>query len=156
MLEVKIYPIRALYEAVKSAPVSGAAVISTSFSVREERLPLRHITEVYDDLDREVPGRSLSPEAAQRMADFIRSIPPQTRIVYTACDSGMCRSSAVAAAVCRWFGLDEMAIWENPSYSPNPLVYVSLCDCLGLPVEDAELDLRIETNRMAFRRAVRR
>lgn len=154
-MEVKIYPIRALYEAVKTAPAASAAIISTSFSVREERLPIRHITEVYDDLDREVPGRSLSSEAAERMADFIRGISPETQIVYTACDSGMCRSSAVAAAVCRYFGMNEMAIWENPAYSPNPLVYVSLCGSLGLPVTDEELDLRIETNRMAFRRAVR-
>ena len=154
---IRICPIKQLYGilAQEEHPHS-VAVLSSSFDVRESRVPIPHIVEIFDDVDREIPGRSLSAEAAQRIAHFIKNVGPEIETVYVCCDSGISRSSAIAAAVCRYFGISDSPIWENPKYQPNPLVFRLLCENLGLPVGDELLDLLIDTNRSAFRNAVKR
>ena len=154
---IKICPIKQLYGilAQEEHPHS-VAVLSSSFDVRESRVPIPHIVEIFDDVDREIPGRSLSAEAAQRIAHFIKNVGPEIETVYVCCDSGISRSSAIAAAVCRYFGISDSPIWENPKYQPNPLVFHLLGESLGLSISDELLDILIDTNRSAFRNAVKR
>jgi hypothetical protein len=131
------------------------AILCSSYGVQEAKVPVPHIVEIFNDVDREIPGRSLSTEAANRIAGFIRNIGPEIEVVYVCCDSGISRSSAIAAAVCRYFGIPDDTIWENPRYQPNPLVFQMLCECLDIPVEDALLDFLIGTNRQAFHNAIK-
>jgi predicted protein tyrosine phosphatase len=154
---IRICPIKQLYGilAQEEHPHS-VAVLSSSFDVRESRVPIPHIVEIFDDVDREIPGRSLSAEAAQRIAHFIKNVGPEIETVYVCCDSGISRSSAIAAAVCRYFGISDSPIWENPKYQPNPLVFHLLGESLGLSISDELLDILIYTNRSAFRNAVKR
>ena len=154
---IRICPIKQLYGilAQEEHPHS-VAVLSSSFDVRESRVPIPHIVEIFDDVDREIPGRSLSAEAAQRIAHFIKNVGPEIETVYVCCDSGISRSSAIAAAVCRYFGISDSPIWENPKYQPNPLVFHLLGESLGLSISDELLDILIDTNRSAFRNAVKR
>jgi predicted protein tyrosine phosphatase len=154
---IRICPIKQLYGilAQEEHPHS-VAVLSSSFDVRESRVPIPHIVEIFDDVDREIPGRSLSAEAAQRIAHFIKNVGPEIETVYVCCDSGISRSSAIAAAVCRYFGISDSSIWENPKYQPNPLVFHLLGESLGLSISDELLDILIYTNRSAFRNAVKR
>ena len=154
---IRICPIKQLYGilAQEEHPHS-VAVLSSSFDVRESRVPIPHIVEIFDDVDREIPGRSLSAGAAQRIAHFVKNIAPETEVVYVCCDSGISRSSAIAAAVCRYFGISDSPIWENPQYQPNPLVFHLLGESLGLSISDELLDILIYTNRSAFRNAVKR
>ena len=154
---IRICPIKQLYGilAQEEHPHS-VAVLSSSFDVREARVPIPHIVEIFDDVDREIPGRSLSAEAAQRIAHFIKNVGPEIETVYVCCDSGISRSSAIAAAVCRYFGISDSPIWENPKYQPNPLVFHLLGESLGLSISDELLDILIYTNRSAFRNAVKR
>ena len=155
-MEILVYPIKVLYQVLAQAPENAVAIVSSAYEVEEEKLTVPHIVEIYEDLDREVPGRCISQEAADRIGDFIRMLDPAVKTVYCACNMGQCRSTAVAAAVHLYFGLDDMHIWENPAYQPNPLVFQKLCRALRIPMGDELLDLRLETNHYAFRRAIRK
>ena len=100
---IRICPIKQLYGILEQAELPHTvAVLSSSFDVRESRVPIPHIVEIFDDVDREIPGRSLSAGAAQRIAHFIKNVGPEIETVYVCCDSGVSRSSAVAAAVAGW------------------------------------------------------
>lgn len=154
---IRICPIKQLYGILaQEEHPHTVAVLSSSFDVRESRVPIPHIVEIFDDVDREIPGRSLSAGAAQRIAHFIKNVGPEIETVYVCCDSGISRSSAIAAAVCRYFGISDSPIWENPKYQPNPLVFHLLGESLGLSISDELLDILIDTNRSAFRNAVKR
>lgn len=155
--EVKIRPIKQLYGILEQEEHSrAAAILCSSFGVQEARVPIPHILEIFDDVDREIPGRSLSAEAVNRIAGFIKNISPKIEVVYVCCDSGISRSSAIAATVCRHFAISDSPIWENPRYQPNSLVFRLLCESLEIPVGDELLDFLIYTNRLAFRNAIKR
>ena len=70
------------------------------------------------------------------------------------CDSGESRSTAMAAAIARYNNSDEMKIWLNPHYHPNPLVYKSLCDSLGVKVSKTEVADKVAVNQKAFSDAI--
>lgn len=70
--------------------------------------------------------------------------------IYCCCDVGCRRSAAVACSIMRYFGLDDMTVWKNPAYEPNPLVFRMMCRALGIPISDEDLNLRIESNRYFF------
>lgn len=154
-----ICPIKQLYTMLSNEPdgvENVVAILSSSFQVQDDRVPIHHITEIYDDVDREIPGRSLSPAAAYRIANFIKAIDSNVEMVFVCCDSGMSRSSAIAAVVRRYFGLSDSVIWDSPHYHPNPLVFKLLSEYLDMPVDDALLDRLIAMNRLAFRNAIKR
>lgn len=153
-MKISANPIRMLYQILEEKPADGVAIISATDEIDRSRITVPYILEIYEDLDREIPGRSLSAEAADRFAAFIRSIPQTTQQVFCACNAGQCRSAAVAAAVHLYFGMDDMKIWEDPQYHPNPLVFSMLCESLHIPMTDAMLDYRLETNAQAFRKAI--
>ena len=54
--------------------------------------------------------------------------------IVIACDAGISRSPAIAAALLRSFDQDDMTIWTDPKFSPNPLVFYTLCKTLGSPL----------------------
>lgn len=155
-MEIRIYPLKQLYTILADKPENGVAVVSSAYEAEEDKLTIPHIVEIYEDLDREVPGRSFSREAACRMAQFIRRIPKTTQTVFCACNAGQCRSTAVAAAISLYYGMDDMPIWEDSGYKPNPLVFTLLCESLGVEMTDEMLDFRLETNYRAFRTAIRK
>lgn len=156
---IQIHPIKKLYEILENEPdhsKNAVVILCTSYEVQDFRIPIPHITEKFDDVDREIIGRSLSHEAACRIAHFIKKIDPGVEIVYVCCDSGMSRSSAIAAVVHRYYALSDKEIWESPHYHPNPLVFKMVSECLNMPVDDVLLDRLITINRMAFRNAIKR
>lgn len=150
-----VHPIKRLYAVLAEQPEYAAAIVSSAYEVDEDKLTVSHITEIYEDLDREVPGRCLSDAAAQRIAAFIRSLDPCTKVLFCACNMGQRRSTAIAAAAHLYFGMDDMPIWENTAYQPNPLVFQKVCEASGLSLTDEMLDYRLETNYHAFRSAIR-
>ena len=108
----------------------------------------------YEDLDYECQGRSFSKADAAAFADFVKHL--EADVLYCCCDAGESRSPAVAAAVMRFLGLDDMQVWENPHYHPNMLVFETLANALGADASDEEKDFRFYTNRKAFRDAIRK
>ena len=57
---------------------------------------------------------------------FLRQLPKSVTDLYVCCSKGGSRSPAVAAAVLRMSGRSDKAVWDNPYYVPNWLVYQSL------------------------------
>ena len=155
--EIRICPVKQLIALARQEGTGGkAALISTSFDV-PRGLPegLDCVILHYDDIDREIPGRSLSDGDAGRAADFIRGHIRFQGVLYCCCDSGVSRSSAMAAAATRFLGRDDLLIWRDPRFSPNPLVCAAVCRSLGLALSDEELDFRLELSRRALRDAIR-
>lgn len=158
MPQIHIVPIRKLYLILKESPAyHSAALIASSEPVDARKIPIPHIIQYFDDLDREVSGRSMTAAQAAEYARFAAGLDSTVHHIYCCCQSAQSRSAAMASALYRYYGDDALScsIWENPLYSPNPLVFSLLCDALGVKIGDAELDVLIETNRQALRRAIR-
>ena len=155
--EIRICPLKQFLTLIKQEGTDQkAAVISTSFD-SPRGLPGEGDCVIlqYDDIDREIPGRSLSEGDARKAADFIRSHSRFQGVLYCCCDSGVSRSSAMAAAASRFLGRDDLPIWRDPRFSPNPLVYAAVCRSLEMALSDEELDFRLEVSRRALRDAIR-
>lgn len=154
---IDIIPIKALYSDLAEVDTTHSiAIIASSYEVDQKKIPIPYVVEYFDDLDREVPGRSLSSEQAKRYVDFIKSLNANVRHIYCCCQSAQSRSAAIASALYKHYG-DEVRstqIWRDPGYSPNPHVFLMLCEALGVVCEDAELDALIEANRQALRKTI--
>ena len=156
-MRIEICPIKGLYRSLADGVAEGCGAILSSASVVDEaRLEgLDYVLRQYEDLDYECPGRSFSDEAAEAFVVYLKSHPALDTL-YCCCDAGESRSPAVAAAVLRYWGRDDLPIWSDPHYHPNMLVFEKLMTALGMPVTDEEKDFLIYINRKAFRDAVGR
>jgi hypothetical protein len=153
---IKICPLKKLLQILEKHSVGIAAVISTSGEL-PDRKALRgipYICRQYRDIDFDGPG-AFSPSDAACFAEFLQSLGPETDVLYCCCDAAMSRSPAVAGAAGRYLGLDMMdAVWRNPSYRPNLYVFELLCQALGVPVRDEELDLLLYESNQAFKKTI--
>ena len=156
-MELRICPIKGLYQLLRETDAANcAAVISSSADVDAERLTgISYVFLQYDDVDTEIPGRSFSESDAARILGFLQKLGPEIDTLWCCCDAGQSRSPAVAAAICRRWGLDDSHIWKDPRYRPNMLVFDLLTKAFGLPVSDEEKDFLLYTNRKPFRDAIR-
>lgn len=154
--DIVIMPIKKLYLALEeNCPQNSMAIVCSSYPVDESRIPIPHIVEIFDDVDRDIPGRSISNMAINRIGLFLQDREQDAKRIYVACDSGESRSSAIAAAICRHFGFDDEHIWNNPHYHPNPLVFIKICHRLDVPMSDGTVDYLVEMNYRAFHNAVK-
>lgn len=76
------------------------------------------------------------------------------RKLYICCDSGVSRSSAIAAAILRKFKENENLIWKNYNYQPNILVYKTLCDEFNLVNNAIVLRHKENINKKALKRKI--
>lgn len=155
-MTIQICPIKRLYWILAEGNIGNCgAIISSASEIEISRLQgITYVFRQYEDLDYECPGRSFSQTDAAAFADFVKHL--EADVLYCCCDAGESRSPAVAAAVMRYFGLDDMKIWNNPHYHPNMLVFAMLTNTLGAEVSDEEKDFRFYTNQKAFRDALRK
>ena len=154
MKNVKICPLRLLNSCLETEDGDCIAILSSAMEPDAARLPrIPYVLRIYEDLDAPIPERSFTEADAEAFARFLQSH-TVAQTVYCCCDAGKSRSPAVAAAVLRYFGLDDSPIWNDPGYHPNMLVFDLLTQALGIPVSDEEKDLLIHTNRTAFRKAI--
>lgn len=155
-MNIKICPIKRLYQILaEETSEKCCAVISSSSGIDAARLQgIPYVFRQYEDLDYECPGRSFSRVDAMAFAGFLRGQDNSTDALYCCCDAGESRSPAVAAAVMRYFGMDDAAVWHNPHYHPNMLVFAMLAEELGLALSDEEIDSLFYTNQKAFRDAI--
>lgn len=158
-MRIHICSVRQLLRLIQSGSIqcrSCAALISSSYPLPQDKLlPIPFVFCQYDDLDREVPGRSFPREAgAEQFAAFLRTLPAEVTDLYCCCDGGCRRSAAVACSAMLYFGMDDMATWLDPMYEPNALVFRMMCHALDLPMDDEALDYRLESSRQAFRNRI--
>ena len=155
-MTIQICPIKKLYQIIAEEDVGNCgAIISSSSEINAVKLRgIPYIFRQYEDLDYESPGRSFSQTDAAAVADFIKNLGAD--VLYCCCNAGESRSPAVAAAVMRYFGLDDLQVWKNPHYHPNMLVFEMLADALDVEVSDEEKDYRFYINQKVFRDAIRK
>ena len=59
MVEIRIVPIKKLYSILKETSIDNSvAIIASSEEIDSQRIPIPHIVEYFDDIDREICGRS--------------------------------------------------------------------------------------------------
>ena len=111
-MRIQICPIKRLYQILaETGTVKAGAVLSSSSDINDAKLQgISYVFRQYEDLDYESPGRSFSREDAKAFADFLTEQETPIDTLYCCCDAGESRSPAVAAAVMRYLGMDDMAI----------------------------------------------
>ena len=156
-MTVQICPIKRLYQILAEGNIGKCgAIISSASEINAEKLrAIPYVFRQYEDLDYECYGRSFSSEDAKAFADYVKGM-ADVDTLYCCCDAGESRSPAVAAAVMRYLGMDDMAVWRNPHYHPNMLVFAMLMDAVNLSISDEEKDYLLYTNQKAFRDAIRK
>lgn len=156
-MKVLFCPVRKLaQQAAQEGSHRCAAILSSSGQPDFASLPqIPYVFRQYEDIDREVPGRSFSREDAKAFADFLQGLDSSIDTVFCCCDMAQSRSPAVAAAVCRYFGLPDSHIWSDPYVHPNMLVFDLLTNALGIPTTDEEKDALLYTSHKAFQDAIR-
>lgn len=141
-----------MYAILNEIPANNCvAIIVSSDEVDSQKISIPHIVEYFDDIDKKIFGRSMTSEQASRYAQFITELDESVCHIYCCFQSAQSRSAAVASALYKYYGDDKTAysIWEDPMYSPNPYVFMLLCEALGV-----EFDALIEANRQAIRKAI--
>ena len=60
------------------------------------------------------------------------------------------KSTAFCAAILRNCGADDMKIWKNPAFCPNPLVYELMCQAFRIGLTDGEVQKKVKINNNAL------
>lgn len=157
-MKIKICPVKQLYRILAEGSFErSGAVISSAAEIDPTKLRgIPYVFRQYEDLDCECPGRSFSQTDAAAFASFLKHLGTGMDTLYCCCDAGESRSPAVAAAMMRYLGMDDMPLWQDPHYHPNMLVFEMLTNALECPVSHEEKDFRFYTNRKAFQDAIRK
>lgn len=157
MYELIICPIKKLYMCAEDGDMSDVAVLAvSSYDINQEKLKVfdKRICLNFDDVTDVKDISAFSKNESEQIAHFIRKLPRNLDTLFVCCDSGESRSTAMAAAIARYNNSDEMKIWLNPHYHPNPLVYKSLCDSLGVCASEKEVADKVAANQKAFSDAI--
>lgn len=110
----------------------------------------------FDDILASGEGRKFNVKDAEIITSFVKSLDDQIDTLWFCCDSGVSRSSALAAAFTRYYHKEEMKIWSNPQYSPNSLVYQIQCESLGMRVSPFTLWIKTKISKRALAKAIKR
>lgn len=133
-----------------------AAVLCSSYTIDAEKFDWISNKLMLSFADTADAGgdRAFTQAMAEQIKAFVDSL-NKASLLYFCCDSGESRSTAIAAATYRYMNKDEMIVWRDPRYHPNPLVYRIMCRTYGLQVTDEKIDELTLINRMEFRNAVK-
>ena len=154
---LKIMPIKKMIERVNTCRKTSVAVlVASSYDADCIKLPDNCIVQVFDDIDYEVVGRSLSQEQAQTYASCVQSLPANIDVIICACNAGESRSAALCAALCEYYGVNSDWIWASPHYHPNMYVFDIFTKELGVEVADIRKEELFFRNNKAFSMAIRR
>lgn len=157
MYEIIICPLKRLYQYAEDGDMTDVAVLAvSSYGINKDKLKVFTSTlclEFADVTDNTNPS-AFSDDIAKKIAIYINALPKELDTLFVCCDSGESRSTAMTAAILRYNGLDDMKIWKNPHYHPNPLVYKLLCKALGVNATEGEVNDRLRINELAFVKSI--
>ena len=153
MYEIQICPIKKLYMIAEDADMNDVAVIAVSSrEIHKEKFDefFSALCFNFDDIVATGTTTSFNNDIAKEIAQYVKKLPASLDTLFVCCDFGQSRSAAMAAAIMRYNGLDDMKIWKDPNYCPNPLVYKLLCLAFGINVTDDELAKKRNENEKAL------
>ena len=75
--------------------------------------------------------------------------------LYVCCDMGESRSTALAAAILRYYGQADKEIWKNPRYHPNLLVYEKQLNAFDIGISKLKLRYLKYVNNRALKNAIK-
>lgn len=154
---LKIMPIKKVVEWVNTCRRTNVAVlVASSYDVDCAKLPGNCVVQIFDDIDREVAGRSLTREQAHAYAYFVQNLAANIDVIICACNAGESRSAALCAALCEYYGVNSDWIWDSPHYHPNMYVFDLFTQELGVEVADFRKEELFFRNRKAFTIAIKR
>ena len=104
--------------------LNSFAILCSSYEVRQLRCP--SITLIFDDTTNKHHSGRFTKNMAYIISEKIRENTDKKEL-YICCDSGESRSTAIAAAVMRFYNQSDKIIWKNPHFHPNLLVYELMC-----------------------------
>lgn len=85
------------------------------------------LTMSFDDvLDSHHPN-VFTKEHAKQIKQFVDELPDDLDTLFVCCNGGESRSSAMAAAIIKYKGMNESVIVNNSKYHPNSMVCLTLC-----------------------------
>ena len=78
----------------------------------------------FDDIDIKKDGYNpISDEDAIKITEFVKYYADIVDRIIVHCEAGVSRSAGCAAALMKYYFGDDEAIYSNPFYKPNSLVY---------------------------------
>ena len=153
MYEIEVCPVKKLYDIAYDGDMSQvSAIVISSYEVKKDLLCGFQSLLVLHFADTEDGTRQdcFDEKRADEIADFVNSLPEDTDTLFVCCDRGESRSAAVAAAILRYNDENEYALWDNPAYHPNPLVY----RLTRLAFLSYEVEKRVERSKTALSRLI--
>lgn len=140
--DLQICPIKRLYlELDENLPDRKTVAILLSMDdVSHPDLNLLDAFHKVDVFDTEIENKSFSFNYGEglKIKEFLEKEGDFERL-YVCCDSGESRSTAMAAAIMRYYGKSDKEIWTNPYYHPNTLVYKEQMRAFGFKVSKIKL-----------------
>lgn len=91
----------------------------------------------FDDVEFAKHGKVITAEQGRAIADFVRAHSDAEKIICQ-CEAGISRSAAVAAAILKANGQDDMPIFNSLLYLPNMLVFRTVLRAL-METENVEI-----------------
>ena len=85
------------------------------------RLSFEDVEGDFDFFADKPAARPFTARQARQVADFVRGLPEEIRTLVFQCEAGVSRSPAMAAAVSRSMGMDDLRFFRL--HMPNRLVY---------------------------------
>lgn len=150
--KIEIHPLKWLYYNLENDDRTCCAIIASSYDVRVDKLAKLKSKLIlsFNDIVDSSNANSFNRSLAEKMHSYISNLQSDIEVLYVCCDSGESRSSAIAAAITRFYDEDDSDVWSNPHYCPNPLVYKLLCEELGVAMTGKELENKITLNNNAL------
>ena len=154
-MEVRVLSINEAKSDLKNLDVNNVkAIIASSCDNDIENVDSNNkLVMHFDDIGNGRPN-SFNKQFAEKINSFVRNIDFSKYKLYVCCDSGVSRSSAIAAAILRKFDENEDIIWRDYNYKPNIFVYKTLCDEFKLKNSSLRLKHKANINKKVLRKKI--
>lgn len=130
-------------------------IVATSYNSNIDNIKNEDKLILYFDDVTMINKNSINKDIARKINEFVSNVKFDKEKLYICCDSGISRSSAIAAAILRKYGQDEDIIWKNYCYQPNMLVYKVLCEEFNLKNSFVRLKYKESINKKALKRKIK-
>ena len=156
---IHILPVPAIRIDAFEYPMEKNALIScterTNSFLSGNTIPYKLVLPFPDVDFADYPG-AFNGAHAREIIKFIRGLPECVTDLYVCCSKGGSRSTALAATILRASGRKDSAVWKNPFYTPNKLVYKRMCNELGFFTPGLIVRLKSLDNEIQFKKAQKR